>query len=128
MGALLLAAFGLLALFLAAVGLYAVLAFATARRTREVGIRLALGADTHHVFGLVVRDGMRLLGVGIVLGLAGAAVAARSIESFLYGVPPLDSLTFVGVVLLLSVVAFLACLVPARRAMKVDPTVSLRST
>lgn len=128
MGALLLAAFGFLALFLAAVGLYAVLAYATARRTREVGIRLALGADTHHVFALVVRDGMRLVGAGVVLGLAGAAVAARSIESFLYGVPPLDSLTFVGVVLLLSLVALLACLLPARRAMKVDPTVSLRST
>ena len=126
MGARLLGAFAGLALLLAAIGVYSVISFGVAQRTREIGVRLALGARTADVQGMVLRQGMRLVAVGIGLGLVLALFAARSLESFLYGVRATDPLTFAAVPLVLAAVAFLACLVPARRAMKLDPLAALR--
>jgi predicted permease len=126
-GAWLLAGFGSLALLLAAIGIYGVLSFSIACRTREMGIRLALGAASRQVFLLVVRDGMTLVGVGTVLGLLGGFAAARSLASFLYGVPTSDPATFAGATTLLIAVALVACIVPARRAMRVNPIRALRS-
>ena len=114
-------------LVLSALGLYGVLAFSVARRTREIGIRMALGAARREVIELVVGQGMRLAIIGLVLGVAGALVAGRLLRSFLFGVAPNDFLTFVGVAALLSVVALFACWLPARRAARVDPMVALRS-
>jgi putative ABC transport system permease protein len=127
MGALLLAGFGGLALVLAAIGIYSVLSFSIARRTREMGIRLALGAASRQVFLLVVRDGMTLVGIGAVLGLLGGFAAARSLARFLYGVPTSDLATFAGAATLLIGIALCACIVPARRAMRVNPMTALRS-
>jgi predicted permease len=126
MGALLFAGFGGLALVLAAIGIYSVLSFSIARRTREMGIRLALGAASRQVFLLVVRDGMTPVGVGTVLGLLGGFAAARSLASFLYGVPTADPATFAGAATLLIAIALGACIVPARRAMRVNPITALR--
>jgi putative ABC transport system permease protein len=126
-GAWLLAGFGGLALLLAAIGIYGVLSFSIARRSREMGIRLALGAAARQVFLLVVRDGMTLVGVGALLGLLGGFAAARSLARFLYGVPTSDPATFAGAVTLLIAVALVACSVPARRAMRVNPITALRS-
>jgi macrolide transport system ATP-binding/permease protein len=127
MGAWLLAGFGGLALVLAAIGIYSVLSFSIARRTREMGIRLALGAGARQVFLSVVRDGMTLVGVGAVAGLIVGFVATRSLEKFLYGVPPSDPATFAGAATLLIAIALVACIVPARRAMRVNPITALRS-
>jgi predicted permease len=126
MGAWLLGVFGGLALLLAAIGIYGVLSFSTARRTREMGIRLALGAETRSVFLLVVRDGMLLVGAGIIVGLAGGLAGARSLASFLYGVPTSDVATFVAMTTILTAVALVACVIPARRAMRVNPIAALR--
>jgi predicted permease len=126
-GAWLLAGFGGLALLLAAIGIYGVLSFSIARRSREMGIRLALGAAARQVFLLVVRDGMTLVGVGALLGLLGGFAAARSLARFLYGVPTSDPATFAGAATLLIAVALVACIVPARRAMRVNPITALRS-
>ena len=127
MGAWLLAGFGGLALLLAAIGVYGVLSFSIARRSREMGIRLALGAATRQVFLLVVRDGLTLVGIGAVIGLIGGFAAARSLARFLYGVPTSDPATFAGAATLLIAVALVACIVPARRAMRVNPITALRS-
>jgi macrolide transport system ATP-binding/permease protein len=127
MGAWLLAGFGGLALVLAAIGIYSVLSFSIARRTHEMGIRLALGAGARQVFLSVVRDGMTLVGVGAVAGLIVGFVATRSLEKFLYGVPPSDPATFAGAATLLIAIALVACIVPARRAMRVNPITALRS-
>jgi macrolide transport system ATP-binding/permease protein len=127
MGAWLLAGFGVLALLLAAIGIYGVLSFSIARRTREMGIRLALGAAARQVFLLVVRDGMTLVGVGAVVGLVGGRAAAQWLAGFLYGVPTSDPVTFAGTATILIVVALVACIVPARRAMRVNPITALRS-
>ena len=126
MGAWLLAVFGGLALALAAVGIYGVLSFSVSRRTREMGIRLALGADTHRVFMLVVRDGMLLVGVGILLGLGGGLAAARVIASSFPGVSATDLPTFTGTIGLLGTVALVACAIPARRAIRINPITALR--
>ena len=121
MGAMLLAVFGGLALLLAALGIYGVLSFSISRRTREIGIRMALGAERRDVFVLVIRDGMLVVGIGIVDRPRRGAAGARSLASFLYGVPTSDLPTFAGTTVVLTVVALLACIVPARRAMKVSP-------
>jgi predicted permease len=127
MGALLLGVFGGLALVLSAVGVYGVMAFAVSRRTREIGVRMALGARRGDVVRMVVADGLRLVLVGTGLGLAAALGGARWLESFLYGVSSRDALTFAAVPVVLTAVALLACFVPARRASRVDPLVALRS-
>jgi macrolide transport system ATP-binding/permease protein len=126
MGAWLLGAFAILALLLAAIGVYGVLSFSISRRTREMGIRQALGAERRDVFLLVLRDGMLVVGIGIVLGLIAGASGARSLASFLYGVPTLDLLTFAATTTVLVVVAFVACTIPARRAMRVSPIAAIR--
>jgi len=124
---MLLGVFGGVALLLATLGLYAVMAYTVARRTREMGIRMALGAARRDVLGLIVRDGMRLAGVGIVIGLALAAGLTRIVRRFLYGVTPTDALTFAAVAALLTGVAILASWAPARRATRVDPVIALRA-
>jgi putative ABC transport system permease protein len=126
MGAWLLSVFGGLALLLAAVGIYGVLSFSTSRRTREMGIRLALGAERRDVFLLVVRDGMLLVVFGIIIGLGGGLAGARSLAAFLYGVPTSDLPTFAAVTAILTAVALAACVLPARRAMRVNPLAALR--
>jgi predicted permease len=116
-----------LALALSAVGLYSVLAYAVSQRRSEIGIRMALGAQTGQVIGLVMRDGLGLVAIGIVLGLAGAAGAARLIQTLLFEVRPLDPILYASVALLFTFVAALACLLPSLRAARIDPLVALRS-
>jgi predicted permease len=128
MGAMLLSVFGGLALLLAALGVYGVLAFSISRRTREIGIRMALGADRRRVFALVIREGMWLVGIGLAIGLVAGLYASESIKSFLFDVSTRDVATFTSVPLVLAAVALLACYLPARRAMKVDPMVALRDS
>jgi predicted permease len=118
--------FGLLALLLASLGLYGVMAYSVARRTREIGIRLALGAQTSDVLKLIVRHGMGLALVGIGLGVVAAWASMRVLANLLFGVSPTDLLTFVSIPLVLVAVALLACYLPARRAAKVDPLTALR--
>jgi putative ABC transport system permease protein len=122
----LLGAFAAVALALAALGLYGVLSYAVTQRTRELGVRLALGAQRRHLFGLVVGEGMKLVAIGAALGLFLAFGLTRLLGSLLYGVGPNDPLTFSLVLMLLGLVAFLANYLPALRATKIDPMVALR--
>jgi ABC-type antimicrobial peptide transport system permease subunit len=126
MGAWLLGGFGALALLLAAVGIYGVLSVSISRRTREMGIRQALGAQPRSVFLLVVRDGMLLVGLGIMIGLTGGLAGTRSLASFLYGVPTSDWATFAATTIILTAVGLAACIVPALRATRVPPITALR--
>jgi predicted permease len=126
MGAALLAAFGLLGLILASLGLYGVVAASVARRTREIGIRMAIGGRRADVLRLVVGEGMVLTGVGLAAGLGLALLASQILRNLLYGIAPSDPLTFAGVAFILSSVALIANLIPARRATEVDPLVALR--
>jgi putative ABC transport system permease protein len=118
--------FATLALLLAAVGLYAVLAYAVSQRRREIGIRMALGAQKHKVLSMVIAQGMKLAMVGIVIGLACALALAKVLRTLLYDVKPTDPFTFTAVSLLLAAVALLACWIPARRAAKLNPMEALR--
>jgi len=122
----LLSVMGALTLLLAAVGLYGVVAYVVSQRTREIGIRMALGAAAEDIWTLVVRQGMWLVGVGLILGIGAAAGVSHLLRSLLFGTGPMDPLTYAGVVVLLAGVAFVACYVPARRATRVDPVSALR--
>jgi ABC-type antimicrobial peptide transport system permease subunit len=119
--------FAALALLLAVVGIYGVISYAVAQRTRELGVRMAMGASRRQVLRLVLGQGARLALAGVALGLVAAAALARVVESLLYEVGAVDPVTFVAVPLLLSAVALLACWVPALRATRVDPLVALRA-
>ena len=118
--------FGIVGLLLAALGLYGVMSYSVSRRTREIGIRMALGAQTGGVQRLIIRQGMRLALIAMVLGLAAALAVAKLFAAFLYGVRPHDVVTFTAVPLFLTSVAFLACWIPSRRAARVDPLTALR--
>lgn len=121
------AAFSVLALVLAAVGIYGVMSYLVSQRTREIGIRMALGSSQWSVLGLITSEGMRLVAIGVLAGLGGAIVLGRSLESLLYGVTSRDPMTMFGVAVMLVVVALVACLVPARRASRIDPLTALRA-
>jgi putative ABC transport system permease protein len=123
---ILLSVFAALALVLAAVGIYSVISYSVAQRTREVGIRMALGAQTTDVLKLVVRDGLKLVVIGIVVGLLGAFALTRLMTTLLFGVTATDAVTYASVAVTLVAVALAACYIPARRATKVDPLVALR--
>ena len=118
--------FGAVALLLATAGVFGVMAYNVSRRTREIGVRVALGARTRDVLSLILGQGLRTVAIGLVIGLAGSLAITRAVESMLFGVSATDPVTFTGVVLLLAGVALLACYLPALRATKVDPMVALR--
>jgi ABC-type antimicrobial peptide transport system permease subunit len=124
---LLLGMFAVIALALATMGTYGVLSFAVAQRTREIGIRVALGATRAEVMRLVIGQGMRLAAVGVGCGLLAAAIATRVLRSLLYGVAPSDPVTFVAIVAVLMLAVVVASWIPARRAASIDPTEALRS-
>ena len=118
--------FGILALGLAAVGIYGVMSYIALQRSREIGIRMAMGAQPRDVLAIVISQGLRLVGIGIVTGIVAGVALTHLMSSLLFGVSPTDPLTFVAVALLLTFVALAACYIPARRAMRVDPMVALR--
>src|SRR5256714_14926140 len=118
--------FGVLALLLAAIGIYGVVSYSVAQRTREIGVRMALGAKEKHVLRLVLGQGLFVIAVGLALGLLLAVASTRVIVGFLYGVGAAEPLPFAGVPLLLGFVALVASYIPARRATKVDPLKALR--
>jgi putative ABC transport system permease protein len=124
---LLFAAFGVVALLLASAGIYGVLAGRVAERTREIGLRSALGATPADIIRMVMREGALLTGLGIVLGVGGALTLSRFLEALLYGVAPADPATIGSVAAVLSGVALVACLVPALRAIRIDPMAALRA-
>jgi putative ABC transport system permease protein len=125
--AYLFASFAAIAVLLAAIGLYGTLAHAVGRRTKELGIRMAVGADRRRIFAMVIGEGMRVFGAGLVLGIAGAVLTTRFLRGLLFGVGAMDSVTFAGTAMLLALIALLSILRPARRATAVDPMRSLRA-
>jgi len=120
-------AFGVVALALAAVGIFGILSGSVAERTREIGVRTALGASRGNIIGLVLRHGMMLTALGVAIGLCGAVGASEALATLLYGVSKLDAVTYCGVIVVLGVVAAGACWTPAWRAARVDPAVTLRA-
>ncbi len=126
LGAQLLGGFGLLALLLAAIGTYGVMSYTVSQRTQEIGIRIALGAQRRDVLGLVLGNGMSMVFAGVAAGLCVSMILIRSVNSLLYGIGNFDGPSFLGAGALLVAVGLLACMVPARRAMRVDPIIALR--
>jgi predicted permease len=118
--------FGIAALVLATTGVFGVMAYSVSRRTREIGVRVALGASTGEVLRMILSQGMRTIVIGVAIGITGALALTRTVQSLLFGVTATDPLTFGSVTLLLVGAALLACYIPARRATKVDPMVALR--
>ena len=118
--------FSVLSFLISIAGIYAVMAFLVARRTREIGIRVAVGASRADILALVLSQGARMAAFGVVIGILGAFSLTRLMTKLLFGVTAADPVTFAGVVALMIAVVFLACLIPARRAMRVDPMVALR--
>ena len=123
----LLGTFAVVALVLSTVGLYGVISYAVTQRTREIGVRVALGAPASAVTKLVVGDGLRLSAIGLVIGLAGATGASRVLGSMLYGLSPVDPVTYSAIAVLVIGVALMASYAPARRALRIDPTEALRA-
>ena len=117
----------MVALLLAGLGLYGVLAYTVAQRTREIGVRMALGARPIQALVLVARESLAVVGVGVLLGIAGALASARMITGLLFGIGPADPLALLGAALVLGAVSLVATLLPARRAARVDPVVALRA-
>jgi putative ABC transport system permease protein len=111
---------------LVAIGVFSVMAYAVSLQTHEIGIRMALGAPTRTVLKMVLGKGLRLIGVGVVLGMVASIALTRLAASMIWGVSPRDPVTFLGVLLVLAIVGTLACLIPSRRATRVDPLVALR--
>jgi putative ABC transport system permease protein len=118
--------FGALGLALAAIGIFSVLSYSVVRRTHEIGVRMALGAERSHVLGLMLAMGAKLVAAGLICGLAGSFLLARYLQSEVFEVPVTDPIALAGVIGLLGGAAFFACLVPARRAARLDPNVALR--
>lgn len=118
--------FGIMALLLAAIGVFGVMAYSVSRRTREIGVRVALGARSRDVLGMILGQGLRTILIGIAIGLAGCLLLTRTLQSMLFGITATDPLTFAGVILILMMTALLACYLPARRAAKIDPMAALR--
>jgi putative ABC transport system permease protein len=127
MSMLIFAVFAIVAVALASVGLYGVVAHGVTERTHEIGVRMALGAEARHVLGLVVRQGLSMALIGTAIGVAGAVALSRWIEALLFGVSATDPATFAVVVGTLLAVAAIACYIPAWRATRVDPTTALRA-
>jgi ABC-type antimicrobial peptide transport system permease subunit len=125
--ALLLSMFAASALVLTAIGIYGVLAYSVAQRTNEIGIRIALGAAQSNIFRLVIGQAMAIVGISVAIGLVGAFAASRLLSSLLFGISAWDPFTFGAIVILISLVAFFAAWLPARRASQVDPIVALRT-
>jgi putative ABC transport system permease protein len=123
---LLIGFFGVTALVLATIGVFGVMAYSVSRRTREIGVRVALGAATADVLRMILGQGLRTILIGVAIGIAGALGLTRTVESLLFGVSATDPLTFGAVTLLLVGAAVLACYIPARRAARVDPMMALR--
>jgi putative ABC transport system permease protein len=120
-------AFGLVALVLAAIGIYGILSGSVTERTREIGVRAALGASRAGILSLVMRQGMTMTAIGIAIGLCGAVVVGRALDTMLFGVTGLDRLTYLCAIVLLLAVSGIACLIPARRAASIDPMQALRN-
>jgi putative ABC transport system permease protein len=125
-GAQLTSTMGLLGLILAVVGVYSVVSYAAGQRTHEIGIRMALGAAPQDILLMVLRQSVVVVAIGLTVGLAAALAGTRAIASFIVGVRPTDAATFVTVVVLLAVIALIACWIPARRATRINPLVALR--
>ena len=127
MNAALVSSFGILAVIIAAVGIAGVLAFSVSSRTSEIVIRMSLGADSGGVQRMILREGGVLVAIGLVLGIAGAFVAARVIQGLLFGVAPYDPTTFVGVAVMMAAIGIGACWLPALSAARVDPAITMRA-
>ena len=126
LSALIVGVFAAMAVLIAAIGIYGVLAYSVTQRTREIGLRIALGARREGVVRLIVKEGMTVAAIGIGTGLVGASGLGRAVNSLVYGLAPRDPLTFAGVAAMLAFVALAASVLPARRAARVDPIVALR--
>jgi putative ABC transport system permease protein len=118
--------FGITALLLATTGVFGVMAYSVSRRTREIGVRVALGAGRGDILRMILGQALRTIIIGVTIGIAGSLALTRTLESLLFGVTPTDPLTFAGVTLLLVGAALLASYIPARRATRVDPVIALR--